>query len=144
MGRRPEWFKEDKVMPSAFAKSFAILAALAAALLGLPAFAQEESSGNDPFLGVQAVDSAQMSTVSGGLAGETANIPSTPAVTGDCGAGAQCSGGLTSTSVGTTTNDALISGNTVRINVTAINNQTTIVGPASINTGGGFNSAGAN
>lgn len=132
-------------MPSAFAKSFAILAALAAALLGLPAFAQEESSGNDPFLGVQAVDSAQMSAVSGGLAGDTTGLaPSARAVSGDCGAGAQCSGGLTSTSVETTTNDALISGNTVRINVTAINNQTTIVGPASINTGGGFNSAGAN
>lgn len=130
-------------MRSVSTKSFAILAALAVMLLGAPAFAQSQSSSSDPFSGVPAVDSEQMSAVSGDLAGGVSAGTSTQTGTGGaCGAGAQCSGGLQGNSIGTTTKDVSMSGNTVRINVTAINNQTSIVGPGGINAGGGLNSAG--
>ncbi len=127
-------------MASASTKSLAILAALAVMLLGTPAFAQSQSSSSDPFSGVSAVNSEQMSAVSGEFAGGEINVgTSAQSETGGC---AQCSGGLQGNSFGTTANDVSATGNTVRINVTAINNQTTIISPGSINTGGGLNGAG--
>ena len=131
-------------MPSAFTKSIAVLVTLAVLFIGAPAFAQSQSSSGDPFSGVTAVDSDQMSAVSGERAPGIGAGTSTQTGTGGCGAGAQCTGGLTGNAVGTTTSDRSVSGNTVRINVTAINIQTSIVGPGVINTGGGLNSAGAN
>lgn len=126
-------------MPSAFTKPIIALAALVVMLLGAPAFAQSQSSSGDPFSGVQAVDSDQMSAVSGEQAGGIGAGTSMRSGTGGCGAGAQCAGGLTDNTVGTTRNDVSVSGNTVRISVTAINNQTVSTGPGIVNTGGGLN-----
>ncbi len=131
-------------MQSAFTTSFSVLAALAVLLLGAPVFAQSQPpASGDPFSDVLAVDSEQMSAVSGEPGGGIGSgLPQrTGTGTGDCGAGSQCAGGLQGTAVGTTAKDVSASGNTVRISVTAINNQTTITS-GGINTGGGLNAAG--
>ncbi len=128
-------------MQSVVAKLSIVLAVL---LFSAPAFAQSQTSSNsDPFSGLAAVESDQMSAASGertaGVIGEdiSANFG-----TGNCDAGAQCGGSAPSNDVGTTTRDVSGSGNTIRINVTAVNIQTSIVGPSIINTNGGSNSAG--
>ena len=130
-------------MPSAFAKFSVVPAALAVLIFAAPAFAQSQpSSSSDPFSGVPAVDSDQMSAVSGEFAGGVGTGTSTRIEPGNCGAGAPCGDGVPGNAVGTTTRDVSASGNRVRISVTAINNQTSIVGPGVINTSGGLNSAG--
>lgn len=129
-------------MQFTFAKLSVVPIALAVLLIGAPAFAQSQtSSGNDPFSGVPAVENDRMSAIGGELAGQVSAGSSTPIETSNCGAGAQCDGGVASNAVGTTTRDYSASGNTIRVNVTAINNQTTIVGPSIINTSGGSNAA---
>jgi len=127
-------------MPPLFVKSFIALAAFVVLFIGAPAFAQSQSSSSgDPFSGVPAVDSDQMSAVSGEFAGGVGTGSSTRIGTSGCGA--LCEGGAQSGAVGTTTRDVSASGNTVSVNVTAINIQTSIVGPGVINTSGGINSA---
>ena len=129
-------------MPSTFAKISVVTTALAVLLIGAPAFAQSQtSSSNDPFSGVPAVENDQMSAIGGELAGEASAGHSTPIETSNCGAGAQCDGGVAGNAVGTTTGDYSASGNTIRVNVTAVNNQISIIGPSIINTSGGLNSA---
>ena len=135
-------------MPSTFAKSLVVPAALVALLFAVPAFAQslpssaQPSNAGDPFSGVAAVDSDQMSTVSGELAGGIGVRTSTRTESGESGdCGALCGGGASNTAVGATSTDVAASGNTTTINVTAINNQTTIIGPSFINTSGGINAA---
>lgn len=117
-------------MPSAFVKPIIALAALAVMLLSAPAFAQGKSSSGDPFASESAVDSEQMSAVSGGQMGMIGAGPASQ--TG--------AGGLTGNDIGTTSHDMSVSGNTVRISVKAINNQTSRAA-GSINTSGGLNTS---
>jgi len=103
--------QEDTAMPSSFTKSFSVLAVLVVLLVGAPAFAQNQSmSGGDPFSDVPAVDSDEMSAVSGELAGGIGTGISTHIGTGNRSAGAQPSGGVPSNAIGTATRDISASG----------------------------------
>jgi hypothetical protein len=129
-------------MPTQFAKFSILSTALAVLLIGAPAFAQSQSAaGNDPFSGVTAVDSDQMSDVNGELAGGLNTGVAAYSGTGSSCTGAQCGGGVSGNAVGTTSRDVSASGNSVSVNVTAISIQNSIVGPSSINTSGGSNYA---
>lgn len=132
-------------MRSAVAKSSIVLAAFGVLIFGAPAFAQSQPSGSgDLFSDVPAVDSDQMSAVSGELVDGIGIGPPAGVGTGECGGGAACGAGMQGNAAGTGARSVSGSGASVRINVTAINNQTSIGGPGAINSSGGRNAAGAN
>ena len=98
-------------MPSNFTKLSVVLVALMALFMGAPAFAQSQSfSGGDPFSDVPAVDSDEMSAVSGELAGGLGAGIAVPIGTDNRAAGAQRGGGVPSNIAGTTTRDVSASG----------------------------------
>ncbi len=92
-------------MPSNFTNLFVFPVGLAVLLVGAPAFSQSQPPvNNDPFFGVPAVDSDQMSAASGELAGGvSAGIP-THIGAGNRGTTSQ-RGGVPSSAVGTATRD---------------------------------------
>lgn len=108
-------------------------------LLASPGFAQGLPVEGDPFAGVSAVDGTHMSAVSGqpgatGLPGATGREDGS-----DCGAAC---GTDSATSLVTPGTQQVTYGNSTSVRVTAINNQSSSLGSAVINTAGGLNAAG--
>lgn len=98
-------------MPYNFTKLSVVLAALAVLFMSTPAFAQSQpSSGGDPFSSVPAVDSDEMSAVSGELAGGLNADISVPMGTDNRAAGTQRGGSAPSNIAGATTRDVSASG----------------------------------
>jgi len=93
-------------MPYNFTKLSTALAALVVLLISAPAFAQSQSPGDgNPFSNVPAVDSDEMSAVSGELAGGIGAGISVPIGPDNRAAGAQRGGSVPSNTVGAATRD---------------------------------------
>jgi hypothetical protein len=134
---------EDKVMRSA--RQFITLSFISLAMLLLagllsvsPGLAQGLPAEGDPFAGVPAADGAYMSAVSGqpGASG----LPSAAGRENGTDCGTACGAGA-ATNMATPVTQQMTYGNSVTVNVSASNHQTTIVG-GTINTSGGLNAAG--
>lgn len=113
------------------------LIALPMLVLATPGFAQGLPPEGDPFAGVSPVGAADMSAVSGQSG---AGLPGAAGPGKDPDCGTEC-GTDTATSLGAPTSRQIIHGNSTKATVSAINNQSSSIGTAVINTTGGLNSA---
>lgn len=103
-----------------------------------PGFAQGLPAESDPFAGVPAASGAYISAVSG-QPGASA-LPSAAGRENGTDCGTACGAGA-ATNMATPVTQQMTYGNSVTVNVSASNHQTTIVN-GQINTSGGINAAG--
>jgi hypothetical protein len=130
---------EGKVMRSALRSIALGLTGLAMLYLASPGFAQALPVEGDPFAGVTSVDGTHMSAVSG-QPGAT-GLPDTAGLENASDCGTACSTD-SATSLATPVTQKVTYGNSTTVHVTAINNQSSSIGSAVIDTAGGLNAAG--